>query len=406
MDLAKRGATAIESGDFAAAINHYTDALKQLPHAVDYYIKRSTAYTRLSPPEHQKALDDSETAVLLAVKRAKRELIAAAQLRRAIALFGLQLYADSKQALAWVRKLNDKEKSLAIWDMKIANKLKEIPEDDERLKATIEEVPKKDLPSADPTKPEKKSTSPEPTTASNGTASTSAPAPVGVQTPASSIRHEWYQQNETVIVTLFAKGIPKDKATVDIKASSLSISFPLPTGSDYDLSLDPLFAEIDPAQSSYKIMSTKAEFNLKKVTAGQKWHSLEGTGPISTDETKDTDEGVKRAILADRQKADGPSYPTSSKTGPKDWDKLASDLTSKKPKGNGEGDEDEYDGEEGDPVNKFFSTLYKDADPDTRRAMMKSYQESNGTALSTNWAEVKKGEVETSPPDGMEAKKW
>ena len=37
---------------------------------------------------------------------------------------------------------------------------------------------------------------------------------------------------------------------------------------------------------------------------------------------------------------------------------------------------------------------------------MKSYVESNGTALSTNWEQVKQGKVETSPPDGMTAKKW
>jgi len=37
---------------------------------------------------------------------------------------------------------------------------------------------------------------------------------------------------------------------------------------------------------------------------------------------------------------------------------------------------------------------------------MKSYTESNGTALSTNWSEVGKGKVETSPPEGMIAKQW
>jgi len=57
-------------------------------------------------------------------------------------------------------------------------------------------------------------------------------------------------------------------------------------------------------------------------------------------------------------------------------------------------------------MNDFFMKLYKNADPDTKRAMMKSYQESNGTALSTNWEEVKKGPVETKPPDGVVAKKW
>jgi len=38
--------------------------------------------------------------------------------------------------------------------------------------------------------------------------------------------------------------------------------------------------------------------------------------------------------------------------------------------------------------------------------MMKSYQESNGTALSTDWKDVSKKKVETSPPEGLEAKKW
>lgn len=38
--------------------------------------------------------------------------------------------------------------------------------------------------------------------------------------------------------------------------------------------------------------------------------------------------------------------------------------------------------------------------------MMKSFQESNGTVLSTNWAEVGSKKVECTPPDGMEAKPW
>lgn len=57
-------------------------------------------------------------------------------------------------------------------------------------------------------------------------------------------------------------------------------------------------------------------------------------------------------------------------------------------------------------VNKFFQDLFKDADEDTKRAMMKSYQESGGTTLSTNWDEVSKARVEVKPPQGSEYKKW
>jgi suppressor of G2 allele of SKP1 len=38
--------------------------------------------------------------------------------------------------------------------------------------------------------------------------------------------------------------------------------------------------------------------------------------------------------------------------------------------------------------------------------MMKSYQESGGTTLSTNWDEVKKARVDVKPPEGSEWKKW
>jgi suppressor of G2 allele of SKP1 len=38
--------------------------------------------------------------------------------------------------------------------------------------------------------------------------------------------------------------------------------------------------------------------------------------------------------------------------------------------------------------------------------MMKSFVESNGTALSTNWAEVGSKKMEVTPPDGMTAKKY
>lgn len=57
-------------------------------------------------------------------------------------------------------------------------------------------------------------------------------------------------------------------------------------------------------------------------------------------------------------------------------------------------------------VNTFFQKIFTDADEDTRRAMVKSFQESGGTTLSTNWDEVKKGKVEVKPPAGGEWKKW
>ena len=422
MEQASRGASALSSSNFTSAITHYTEALTINPTAVDYYIKRSTAYTRVSPADHQASLKDAETAVHLAFKRAKREFIAQSQLRRAIALFGLERFADAKQCLEWAKKYNDKEKTLTIWAMKIDSELKGLDERDPRTVVIVKETPDVDIATASEaanlTKPVEKQEEPKGTDGIKEAPKepSTTPRPQSVQTPASKIRHEWYQTPENVIVTLYCKGIPKDKATVEIKDNSLEVSFPLPTGSDYDFSLDPLFSNIDRMKSHYKIMSTKAEFTLVKSTPGQKWPSIEGTGAVKpenpgTNGNDPSQQAVKQAVLANTTNNTAPAYPTSSKSGPKNWDKLASDLTKRPKKDAKEGEEDGLeepgiDEEDGDPTTNFFKMLYKGADDDTRRAMMKSYQESNGTALSTNWDEVGKGPVETSPPDGMEAKKW
>jgi len=91
-------------------------------------------------------------------------------------------------------------------------------------------------------------------------------------------------------------------------------------------------------------------------------------------------------------KPTGPAYPTSSRTGPKNWDAI--------------GKEAEKETEGADNADDFFKMLYKNADDDTRKAMMKSMQESNGTALSTDWKTVSQAPVKTQPPEGVEERRW
>lgn len=400
MDHARRGDAALSAGKYDQAIQHYTDALIPNPAAVKYYINRSTAYQRSS--RYPEALADAELAVALAHKRGVRELIKDGQFRRALALFFLERYGDAEYVLGIVKDLDPKDKMLPVWNLKLATKLKGLADDDEKRNITVKNIPDVQIPSASAaTKPAKY----ESDTPTNTHAPAAAPEPVAT-TPANKIKIDWYQNNESVTINILAKGIPKETATIEIEKDTVSISFPISgSTSTYNHMLDPLYAPIDPTQSKYRITPNKAEITLRKEAAGVKWHALEGLADVkaANEDDKDEDnlkipmhiitgESNARDSLSYRDAA--PVYPTSSKSGAKNWDKLALEEI------------DDKDEMEGDDTSFFFRKLFKDASADQQRAMMKSYQESGGTVLSTDWSNVGDRTVVPEPPQGMEAKKY
>ncbi|KAE8441950.1 hypothetical protein EG329_004158 [Mollisiaceae sp. DMI_Dod_QoI] len=381
--FANKGQAALQSSDYPAAIAHLTQALKSTQSPL-WLIWRSTAYQRTS--QHELALADADNAVLAAIKRSKRDLIATAHFRRAVALQALGRYGDARMCLHWVKEYNEKEKGLMIWVAKVkADYDKAGGEEAECNKVTVKKVPDEVKEVSKDTKPVKEEKGKD-TLVTAQDVTPAAPA----QTPREKIRHEWYQSPNTVTIEIFAKGLPKDKTEVKIDAGSLEVSFPLTVSdSTYDYTIDPLFAKVDIAKSSHRTTPHKIEIVLHKSTPGLKWSALEGHEQIPSELEVKKGEDPSNVDIPKPDVA--PAYPTSSKTGPKNWDKLMGD---------------EEDDKEGEDVDYFFKQLYKNADPDTRRAMMKSYQESNGTSLSTNWADVGSKSFETHPPDGMEAKKW
>ncbi|KUJ17466.1 SGS-domain-containing protein [Mollisia scopiformis] len=377
--FANKGQAAIQAGDYATAINYLTQAI-QISKSPLWLTWRATAYQRTK--QYELALADGDNAVLAAIKRSKRDLIANAHFRRAVALHGLKRYGDARMCLHWVKEYNEKEKGLTIWLAKIKTDYDNAGGDEaECNQVTVKKVPDEVEDVSKDTKPAAKEKVEAPAVA----AIPVAPA----QTPKEKIRHEWYQSPTTITIEIFAKGVPKENTEVKIEAGSLEVSFPLSaTDSTFDYTIDPFFSKVDVSKSSHRITPHKIEIVLHKSTPGLKWSALEGTDLIPSEPVK---EDTKAAVQLPKQET-APVYPTSSKSGPKNWDKLM-------------GEEDDDDGE-GEDVDRFFKKLYKGADPDTRRAMMKSYQESNGTSLSTNWSDVGSKTFETSPPDGLEAKKW
>ncbi|KAK3900610.1 hypothetical protein C8A05DRAFT_17095 [Staphylotrichum tortipilum] len=242
-----------------------------------------------------------------------------------------------------------------------------------------------------------------------------APTPGSIPDEQLKLRVDFYQNNQSVTVSLFAKDAKKDDLSVIFSNNQVQIS-PLPRaaatyvqpGDREAASTFVLGGEIDPTKSRWTATPRKIELVLHKASPGQKWGTW-GTEQIgaTTTTTSSADPTpaatvtapvpapTPAAITTPSTTSSAPAYPTSSRTGPKNWDTFTT----------AEPGEDEEDADKGD-VNFFFKQLYKGATPEQQRAMMKSFVESNGTALSTDWSDVGNRKVETVPPEGVEAKKW
>ncbi|XP_030636012.1 protein SGT1 homolog [Chanos chanos] len=197
------------------------------------------------------------------------------------------------------------------------------------------------------------------------------------QTTTPHVKHDWYQTESQVIVTIMLKNVKKEDITVNFEEQELTAEVKLLSGQDYCLKLH-LLHPVVPQQSTFKILSTKVEIKMKKTEA-IRWEKLEGEGAPST---------VKHFTPNE--------YPSSSHY-TRNWDKLVGDIK----------EEEKNEKLEGDAaLNKLFQQIYSDGSDEVKRAMNKSFMESGGTVLSTNWTDVGKRKVEMSPPDDVEWKKY
>lgn len=275
MDQASSGARALSNSDFPAAIKHYTQALLVNPRAVDYYIKRSTAYSRLKPadggPDRQGALRDAEFALALAVDRGKRELILAAQMRRGVSLYQLDRLGDAAHVFGFVKERvggeelkvknmdlqaamstkgpggtadKQKQQELMMWEMKTNNSLAKVEDGDERRAVNVKDYPDVKIPGekemksileaqlrGSSTQGEQNAGNKQGTTNVEKTSKYEDPkqdsgagAAVSTTTPAvNKVRHEWYQSADRVVVTLYVKGVPKADTIVEFEDRSVRI---------------------------------------------------------------------------------------------------------------------------------------------------------------------------------------
>ena len=370
MKAYNKGNEAFVADDYTKAIELYTEAIQKLPSGVqgtgkflDCLISRAHAFTKAG--NFKSAKKDADKAIELsrAVPDFKVEL-GRAFLRSGIASFQMGEYADAKNCFLEGEKVDPSGVGFGQWAVWCDEKLAKQKLQGKPIPEKVKEPETKSVSDEKPAKQE---------------SATAMPAP--------KIKHDWYQTETTVVVEVRAKGLKAEDVQVDLGETTLSVTAKLPassTGSEYSLELD-LAHPINPEQSSFRVLSTKIEIKLKKKD-GIRWAALEGDGSVPLAAA-----GASAPTSANQLP---PAYPSSRG---KDWSKITSDIEK-------ELAEDKPEGEAA--LQEMFNKIYMNADDETKRAMNKSYQESGGTVLSTNWAEIGKEKVEVKPPDGMEFKKW
>ena len=103
-----------------------------------------------------------------------------------------------------------------------------------------------------------------------------APAAAPPKPDASKIRHEWYQTQTHVVVSVLVRGVSAEQCAVGFDAASVDVSIKLDGSSEYQLSLQ-LFQKIVPSECKWSVGGAKLELKLKKAAPG-KWEALEGDG--------------------------------------------------------------------------------------------------------------------------------
>ncbi|KAF3432919.1 hypothetical protein FNV43_RR24021 [Rhamnella rubrinervis] len=356
-DLEKKAKEAFFDDHFELAVDLYSQAIALNPKNAELYADRAQANIKLS--NLTEAVADANKAIELEPAMSK------AYLRKGTACFKLEEYQTAKAAL-------ETGASLAPGESRFTNLIKEC---DERIAEETNDLPKHSSEITTNVHIEDS----EPVQNVNNLSSQVAETSVKPK-----YRHEYYQKPEEVVVTIFAKGVPAETVAIDFGEQILSVSIDIPGEDAYHFQ-PRLFGKIIPAKCRYDVLSTKVEIRLAKAEQIH-WKSLEYSKEIA----------IPQRVIASVSGIQRPTYPSSKPTRV-DWDKLEAQVKK-------EEKEEKLDGDAA--LNKFFREIYQDADEDTRRAMQKSFVESNGTVLSTNWKEVGLKKVEGSPPDGMEMKKW
>ena len=326
-----------------------------------------------------------EKALKVAQQRGDMSKLGFVYFRFFVHWFNLKKYDVAKGDFDKARECRYDEKALEMWEFQLNRKLKKSSKsgkdagsDEQKEQKEERDVPR---PTGATAATEHSSTLATPEAESK-------PEVVSEINLGPKFRTDWYQTTKTVTIVIYTQTLPEAASDVQLQLrdnQTLTVTYPIRSkGSEFQYTVKLAGRVAGNDNIMCHVFSKKLEITLQKLDSGVSWHALEYV-ETSRDEQKEKD---KAQVL---------KYPSSSKNAT-DWSRIGS------PRDGGDNDDDDDD--DAGSADAFFRKLYKNADDDTRRAMMKSYIESNGTALNTSWDDVKDKVVETVPPEGMELKHY
>jgi len=220
----------------------------------------------------------------------------------------------------------------------------------------------------------------------------------------------YYSQSESVLtIEILEPNMNENTVHVDFASDKLTLIIERAGGKKVTVMCGSLFNSINVSKCKLKYKDEKFLVKLSKKKKGYEWPKLFGSGKKDGESTTSTNGSEGQSSTNGNNAAINTSVPTvdTSKAqnrpyaSTRDWNEIERNLKR-------EEEEDNKEDKDG-AFGRFMQTMYKDADDETRRAMIKSYQTSGGTVLNCDWKEVVKKDYEKTDrvaPKGQEWRTW
>lgn len=205
------------------------------------------------------------------------------------------------------------------------------------------------------------------------------------------VTRNWYQTETHVIIHVMAKNMRRQHVHVLFEEKNVICSMKIPPFNIfYDLFLN-LARPIVPENSVIVVLKNKVEIRMEKEDSGVFWEVL------------DLDTKAKYARNGEEVRTFWkiPENDDAKEIEYRSWDKLAAEDE-------GEVEVERLENWDSDAAaHRLFQHIYSQASEEKQKAMMKSFMDSRGTSMTTDWKKAKTGDTSTKlPPEASEHIDW